>query len=175
MQFHLVSKPVGGPEPSEGEVVNALAWGSLSYPERVALSSLLGRFTSTPERCWFCVWEGYGLLDDHGESARVELPHRNYLLYSADLARVVDAVFGPGDESPNLWWPDDRAWFVATEIDYAWTYVGGTRELIGEILASLWLEALPARLTDLPFRDGDRLNAALDGIGEPDEDPDHRA
>jgi hypothetical protein len=43
--------------------------------------------------------------------------------------------------SPNLWWPDDRAWCVASEIDLAWTYVGGTEALINDILANSQLEA----------------------------------
>ena len=45
--------------------------------------------------------------------------------------------------SPNLWWPDDRAWCVATEIDLAWTYVGGSAALIDDVLASAALEAQP--------------------------------
>jgi hypothetical protein len=44
----------------------------------------------------------------------------------------------------NLWWPDDRAWCVATEIDLAWTYVGGPAALIGDVLANPHLEAQPA-------------------------------
>jgi hypothetical protein len=33
----------------------------------------------------------------------------------------------PGRElsGPNPWWPEDRAWCVATEIDLPYTYVGG--------------------------------------------------
>jgi hypothetical protein len=60
--------------------------------------------------------------------------------------------------SPNLWWPDDRSWFVATEIDFGSTYVGGGRELIGRVLAHPALEALPARSSDDPGHDADRLN-----------------
>ena len=44
----------------------------------------------------------------------------------------------------NLWWPQDRAWFVAIEIDLAWTYVGGPAGLIGQLLAETRIEALPA-------------------------------
>ncbi len=38
------------------------------------------------------------------------------------------------DQTPNLWWPEDRAWFVATEIDLAWTYVGGREALIEQLV-----------------------------------------
>ena len=55
---------------------------------------------------------------------------------------------GQDDHSPNLWWPDDRAWCVATEIDLAWTYVGGSGALISDVLASPSLEAQPAAPDD---------------------------
>ena len=45
--------------------------------------------------------------------------------------------------SPNLWWPDDRAWCVATEVDYSWTYVAGTVSCIEELLNDPTLEAIP--------------------------------
>ena len=52
---------------------------------------------------------------------------------------------------------------MATEIDYAWTYVGGSEELIASLLMTTGLEALPAKLSDRPFEDSDTINAALDG------------
>ena len=67
------------------------------------------------------------------------------------------------DRSPNLWWPDDHAWFVATEVDDAWTYVGGSNDAIAVVLEDDGLEAVPAQLTDLPFVGADTINAALDG------------
>jgi hypothetical protein len=65
------------------------------------------------------------------------------------------------DNSPNLWWPDDRAWFVATEIDHAWTYVAGSQQLLARLMADRRLEILTADPSDNPFG-GDVLNAALD-------------
>ena len=44
--------------------------------------------------------------------------------------------------SPNLWWPDDQAWCVATEIDHQSTYVGGPEGLISELLIDARFEAL---------------------------------
>ena len=41
---------------------------------------------------------------------------------------------GPLWQSANLWWPEDRAWCVTTDIDFAWTYVGGDRSLIEELI-----------------------------------------
>lgn len=36
--------------------------------------------------------------------------------------------------SPNLMWPADDAWFVATEIDNAWTGIGGSAAQAAELL-----------------------------------------
>jgi hypothetical protein len=54
--------------------------------------------------------------------------------------------FGDGSfsrQSPQWWWPFDRTWFVATEIDYPWTYLVGTDGLVTDVLASLPAEATP--------------------------------
>lgn len=117
--------------------------------------------TRTPERCWFCLWEGFGGVDDQGVAERVELPQRNYLLFGAPLDIVDLDLNPPFDQSPNLWWPDDRSWVVGTEVDLAWTYVGGTRRLIETLLLNEHLEVLEAALTDQIGYDSDTLNAAL--------------
>ncbi|MBF6301547.1 hypothetical protein IU459_29005 [Nocardia amamiensis] len=44
-------------------------------------------------------------------------------------------------QSPNIFWPDDRAWCVATDIDLDWTYVGGSEELVRSIVAEPRFEA----------------------------------
>lgn len=52
--------------------------------------------------------------------------------------------FGDGSftrQSPQWWWPSDRTWFVATEIDYPWTYLAGPERLVAEVLASLPAES----------------------------------
>ncbi len=57
---------------------------------------------------------------------------------------------------------------MVTEIDYAWTYVGGPRSLIDRLLANGVLEVLPTKLTDSPFDSGDVVNARLDRNGVSD-------
>ena len=68
--------------------------------------------------------------------------------------------FDPWWQSVNLWWPDDRAWFVSTEIDFAWTYVGGTTALLEGLLADPLLEILPATVSDHITYQADRTNAS---------------
>ena len=38
---------------------------------------------------------------------------------------------------PDLWWPDDRRWFVATDTDFWSLYVGGDEALIDELASSV--------------------------------------
>lgn len=60
--------------------------------------------------------------------------------------------------APNLWWPDDRAWCVATDIDLPYTYLGGTRACIDAVLAADGIEAYPASPDDLVTYDSDHVN-----------------
>jgi|SRR5687768_3033008 len=97
---------------------------------------------------WFAVWEGWGDLrirEDGGP--RFSVPARDLFLLQGTVDDVlttlseVDWIY----RSPNLWWPDDRAWCVATEIDFNWSYVGGSSACIEQILGDSELEALPTK------------------------------
>jgi hypothetical protein len=177
-QFHSVALPPadpGGSPPGDG----ASPWeGSLYTGDAAALASIAREWTSTPQDCWFCVWDGYGwdavstsvLLATDGEpppevvaapprdpvpqpvrdGPHVLLPHREYLLYQGPAEDVVASasLHGTWGQCANLWWPADHAWCVASEIDLPWTYVGGQRGLIDAILADDRIEALPAAPDD---------------------------
>jgi hypothetical protein len=61
-------------------------------------------------------------------------------------------------QSPSQWWPDDRAWCVATEIDFDSTLVGGSEALIEDIVRAPTLEAFRVNeIDDLTIR-GDPIN-----------------
>jgi hypothetical protein len=69
---------------------------------------------------------------------RLRLPNRDYVLYRGPSNQV------PGwTDGPNLWWPADRVWCVASEIDLPWTYVGGSKRLIAVVLGDRELRAQP--------------------------------
>jgi hypothetical protein len=79
------------------------------------------------------------------EIAQLELPHRQHFLFTGPLGRTARPfVFGTWEQSPSMWWPADRAWFVATEVDGYSTYVGGSRVAIAAVLASPGLETVEA-------------------------------
>jgi len=140
-----------------------------------ALIDILVRYTAAAEILWLAIWEGYGhmvgppVIDQSARSAplprgpaepapvrrlmpprpprgtrRIHIPHRNYMLYRGRPDQVVGWIDGP-----NLWWPDDRAWCVASDIDLPWTYVGGSKALVAAVLAEHVLHALPASLDEI--------------------------
>jgi hypothetical protein len=140
-----------------------------------ALSTVLRPHTRTPDRCWFCLWDGNGSFwsqshapllppgatrdetDQYwataraqdgilGSTPRVKTHARRYFLFRGPLDAA--CTFEPSGwyTSPNLWWPDDRAWIVVTEIDGFSTYVGGTRALLQDALASPDVETIEVTL-----------------------------
>ena len=64
------------------------------------------------------------------------------LAYTGSIDSVLQlCVEGNTLMGPNLWWPEDRAWFVATEIDFMETYIGGSTECIDQLLSDPAVEA----------------------------------
>lgn len=61
-------------------------------------------------------------------------------------------------QSPSLWWPQDRAWFVASEIDLDSTIVAGTHSLIVDLLADPMIEALEVTSTTSLVAGADEIN-----------------
>ena len=147
--------------------------GTLTADDAAALVEILRTHTASPGRCWFCVWDGWGLdhavtvtaaSEHHGvfrahagarlprrpparvrdDRPLVHLPNRSYRLYAGPAEAAAEFARSTG-HTPNLWWPADRAWCVASEIDLPWSYVGGPAALIHEVLSGSRVEAVPAR------------------------------
>ena len=125
--------------------------GTLEPEELEALVDVLAPFTATPESCWFGVWEGYAGTVPPGP--RVEIPCRSLGLYAGPIEAAGALMEFPTHQTPNLWWPNDRSWCVASEIDFCSTYIGGSPALVERLLRDERLEAIPARLEDRGIRD----------------------
>jgi hypothetical protein len=163
-QFHSVALPPVRPEAPAPWQSQGPEEGCLYLPDAEVLAGLAREWTAMPRQCWFCVWDGYGweatTFARPGEHSvrlpdpvpttvrsgpRVRLPHRDYLLYAGPVEAVTTiAPLSQSAQTPNLWWPADRAWCVATDIDLPWTYIGGPAGLIERILGDNRIEALPA-------------------------------
>ena len=133
-----------------------------------ALIDVLARHTPASGECLFGIWEGgwvRGASDDVRAAPRLDLPNRTYFLLEGPLESIAEIGSRFPDpnqtlrrEAPNLIWPADRSWFVASEIDLDSTFVGGSRGLIGDLLGDPRLEAWPAHPGDQVTADSDPIN-----------------
>ncbi|MBZ4323638.1 hypothetical protein [Streptomyces huiliensis] len=160
--------------------------GTLPPVALAALCDVLGRHTASGDRCRFCVWDGYGPAADGratvsftpeegngrpepvllppefpagvADGPRVELPNRSYVLLEGPLDAAGELGVSLFPQSPNLFWPDDRAWCVATDTDLDSTYLGGSAALVTDVLADERLEAVRVEVTDPVWADSDEVN-----------------
>jgi hypothetical protein len=98
---------------------NAAVGGQAPDAEGERLVAILRAFTGTADRCFLALWEGFGVpeLRASANRPRLTLPHRAYFLFPGPIDAVTRLSFGTFRHPPNLWWPEDRAWCAATEID----------------------------------------------------------
>ena len=166
MQFPYIA----GLSDQIGDIFVDPPWSSLpwrgSIPEEVCqtLLDVLRAFTSTADRCFFGLWEGYGYIDTrlYPPKARLKGRGRDYLLFSGPLEAVMSfydrKAFPFWGDSPNVWWHEDRTWCVATDIDLLDTYLGGSEACIEAVLGHPGLEALPTGLDARLDVGGDTVN-----------------
>lgn len=125
-----------------------------SFPEELlpVLCEVLAAHTGEAEHCVMGLWDGWGWIGCGDDVPRADLGSRAYLLYEGPVAAAADmGERGEGwffPQSPNLWWPRDRAWCVATDVDLDSTYVGGSARLIADLTDGPRLEALTVTVPD---------------------------
>lgn len=98
----------------------------------------------------------------------LEFPNRDFVLLQTSLAELGDPDWGIGagigwtggdrDPSPQMVWPEDHAWVVASEIDWDSTIVAGSRSVVDAILFDAALEVFEVNATDDLTWDGDLIN-----------------
>jgi hypothetical protein len=138
---------------------DAPAMGHLPEQVAAALVPVLRRHTSTPEDCWFGLSTSWG--DDLG--AALDVPRRGFHLVRGPVElATVNLRPEPSNQSANAWWPADRAWFVATDVDLVTTYVGGSEALVADLLAEPRLEAAAATAGQSTAWDADTVNPLPD-------------
>lgn len=166
-----------------------------------ALCAILGRHTGSSELSYVGISTIHaGVEETFPEATLFRLPHRDFVVLAGPLSAVdriavsdsyaigftFRAAVPAGEDppprpepsayvwkvSPNLIWPESRAWFVATEYDFDSTLVGGSRELIKAILDSPELEAWEVDPEVSLEDDADKINPVPDppaGFGDRDE------
>lgn len=97
------------------------------------------------------------------QGPKVSLPHREYLLFRGPVGAARElgwsTPWGFAPQSPNLLWPQDHAWCVATEIDLFCTLVGGSEKLAAALMAEPRLETWRVFPGDPIAWDSDKVNA----------------
>lgn len=159
MQFQRLQEPLessnGLPpfdrEPDVGELSPALC---------AALFDLLRPWTTTPEPCWFGIWDGFGQLQGERvrQAPRFSHPYRDYLLARLPIGDACRLQDRPWMLTPSLAWPDDQAWCVATEIDFDSTLVACSEGCAAALVADGRLEALQVPAEGRLDVHGDVLN-----------------
>ena len=122
-------------------------------PRSVAqmLVRVLAAATTTSGNCWMAVWNGWGGMP--AAPSAIHLPGRDYVLLSGKVHAAGEPLWSyDGDawdyQSPSLWWSDDRSWCVATEVDFAWTYVGCLESVAETLCRDRNLSTRRVRLED---------------------------
>ena len=179
MQFERISVPRGlaqGPAPFNVPPRR----GNMDEEICAVLYELLARWTTSTD-IWLGIWEGWGTFGypqsssfftgtdtDFGltdlaarvqAAPRFEHPNRNYLLARAPVSAVAELSRFPLGITPSLAWPDDRAWCVATEIDFDSTLVAASEECAAALLVDDGLETLRVHPNDRLDIGGDVLNS----------------
>lgn len=82
---------------------------------------------------------------------RFELPNRAYYLLEGPVSAATELREpGHGDrwQRPDLFWPDDRSWHVATDVDFWSLYVAGSERFVSAIV-----DAVPTNAVDVALDD----------------------
>ena len=78
---------------------------------------------------------------------RFELPNRAYYLLEGPVAAATE-LREPSDQSrwqrPDLFWPDDSSWHVATDVDFWSLHVAGSEDFVADVV-----DAVPTSAVDV--------------------------
>jgi hypothetical protein len=140
----------------------------------------LGANTKTPAQCFFAINAVTGLDGrDSADFMALTLPLERFTVFVGPLSAIADlrypgsAVTGaslgsttlagralgePRRIGPNMVWPADHAWFVASPYELDSTLVGGTKNLVRELCCDDRIEAWPIQSKDSLNEDSDLLN-----------------
>jgi len=141
--------------------------GKLPVEQLAAVAGILAGHTAAPEDCIAGLWEGWGWISM--SRPRLELPGRGYLLFGCAVREFEDPDWGARSgwdslygrfwgQTPNQLWPEDRSWFLASEVDFDSTLIGGSLALVAELLAHPALEAAEIPENSSLTHDADRIN-----------------
>jgi hypothetical protein len=120
----------GWRDPGSAEIV--LVRTGTSYAERVEIE----RRRRERARADWAPWQSI-----MSRAPTFEMPSRTMHLVRCPLADI-GSFYGDYANAPNIWWPEDRAWCVGSDVDLMSTYLGGTAAMVEAVTRERDLEAL---------------------------------
>jgi hypothetical protein len=141
------------PDPADGGQQEADVDLDPEHPSEIEITRralrVLADFTETPDRCYFCVWDGYSDVRLPTPSDNIPVlrgPDRQYFLLQGSLTDfgTWEAVLDTDERPPPpaFAWPADRKWCFASDVDPHWAGVGGTLEAITALGQDTQLELI---------------------------------
>jgi hypothetical protein len=166
MQWHAILGSVE-PEGCRGPQWNGQdpVIGSMDPDDLDALCGILGAHAADPDHVFFglCtieLWEESFTREELKENRLLRLPMgRDYIVLTGPLSAVDRLSNEAAGGTPNLIWPAEHAWLMASEVDFDSTLDGGSAELIRAIVESPELESWQVEPTDSLAVDADKINA----------------
>jgi hypothetical protein len=131
--------------------------GDMPEDQFAALADALVQHITTPDDCWFRLL-GRPRRSRHEPSpSRSARPHPlpRQLPAARHRARCRTHL---GRVGPNLWWPQDRAWCVASDIDLMSTYIGSSTACALALPAHPDLEVIDTSSSRKVTWDSDHIN-----------------
>lgn len=117
-------------------------------PVMAELCDMLAADTTTPQLCYFCLWEGWPEIDETITTGPpvVAIPNRIYHLFSGPLSDVGQWCAQPTPDMPPaaFIWPADHAWCVASDVDPTWAGISGSEATISRLVAQTRLDIVAA-------------------------------
>lgn len=113
----------------------------------------LASCTTTADRGYAAVWEGWGGGPPAPQAPHVHIPHREMLLFTGPVEELRDAPSlawgepGPDGTPPHLVWPADQAWCLACEVDEEIEFTVGSSDEAADALAT----ALPGAVRRVQY------------------------
>ncbi|RQO52772.1 hypothetical protein DBV08_00280 [Rhodococcus sp. KBW08] len=105
------------------------------------VADILAPYASTPENCFFCLWDGWGWDVIGDDLPMVKIPNRDCWLFCGALADLGDWGSAVKMESyervqnPAFMWPADRVWCVTGDVDPHFAVIAGPAEAIDLLTA----------------------------------------